>query len=84
MKCEFMVGDFAITTHDRDLTEKYRGLTCHVVDVDDCCDGFVRIVFDEDPNGEPGRTYIAGTEVLTHLCGDEPDCETISEFLNDM
>ncbi len=83
MECGFMVGDFAMTTYDRDLIEKYRGLTCHIVD-DDCYDGFVRIVFDEDPNGEPGRTYITDTKVLTHICGEEPDCETISEFLNDM
>lgn len=82
MKCEFMVGDFAMTRDVEGLTKRYRGLTCRVVEVDD--DWQVRIVFDEDPNGKPGRTYIANTEDLTHLCGDEPDCETISEFLNDM
>lgn len=82
MECEFMVGDLAITTYNKYIYERYRGLTCRVVEVDD--DWQVRIVFDEDPNGEPGRTYITDTEVLTHLCGDESDCETISEFLNDM
>ena len=83
MECKFMVGDFAITTYDRPLDEKYRGLTCRVVDVDDY-DGYVRIVFDEDPNGEYGRTYMVNTKILTRLCVDVSDHEAISEFLNDM
>lgn len=83
MKCEFMVGDSAITTYDRDLVEKYRGLTCRIVDVD-CFDGFVGVVFDEDPNGKPGRLYAVSTETLIRRCGDEPNCEAISEFLDEM
>lgn len=31
MKREFMVGDFAITSYDGDVLERYRGLTCRVV-----------------------------------------------------
>ena len=79
MKCEFMVGDSAITTYDRDLVEKYRGL----VDVD-CFDGFVGVVFDKDPNGEPGRLYAVITETLIRRCDDEPNCEAISEFLDEI
>lgn len=82
MECGFMVGDFAITSYNRDVLERYRGLTCRVVGVRN--DGYVDIVFDDDPNGGHGTIYSASTDVLTRLCGDEPDCETISEFLNDM
>ena len=82
MECKFMAGDFAVTNIDG-VIERYRGLTCQVVYVDDG-GVFARIVFDEDPNGDPGRTYTASTYVLTRLCGKESDCEAISEFLNDM
>lgn len=82
MECKFMAGDFAVTNIDG-VIEKYRGLTCRVVYVDEYGD-LVRIVFDEDPNGDPGRAYTASADVLTRLCGNESDCEAISEFLNDM
>lgn len=83
MECKFMVGDSAVTNIDGVL-ERYRGLTCRIVDVVDDDGDFVRIVFDEDPNGDPGRVYTATADSLTRLCGDESDCEAISEFLNDM
>lgn len=83
MECEFMAGDFAMTKNIVGLSKKYRGLTCRVVGASNF-DGYVRIVFDEDPNGEPGKTYTANTEALIRLCGDESNCEAISEFLNDM
>ena len=82
MECKFMAGDFAVTNTDGVL-KRYRGLTCQVVYVDD--DGvFAHIVFDEDPNGDPGRTYTASTEALIRLCCDESDSEVISEFLDEM
>lgn len=81
MECKFfMVGDFAITSDD--VLEKYRGLTCRVVGVRN--DEYVDIVFDDDPNGDRGKIYSARTDSLTRLCGNESDCEAISEFLNDM
>jgi hypothetical protein len=83
MECEFMAGDFAMTKDSGSIIERYRGLTCRVVDAADF-DGYMRIVFDEDPNGEPGRTYTASTEALIRLCGDESNCEAISEFLDEM
>lgn len=81
MECKFMVGDLAITT-GADLIERYRGLTCRVVEIID--DDYVRIVFDEDPNGDDGRVYFSDIDDLTRLREDESDCEAISEFLNDM
>lgn len=83
MECEFMVGDFAMTKDSENIIEKYRGLTCRVVDAADFY-GYMRIVFDEDPNGKPSRTYTVSTENLIRLCGDELDSEVISEFLDKM
>lgn len=82
MECEFIVGDFAMTKNIVGLIERYRGLTCRVVDVD--YDGYVRIVFDEDPNGEPGRTYLVSVRALIRCCCGESDCGAISEFLDEM
>lgn len=95
MDYEFRPGDLAVVSNKkgiakefrglmcRSIIERYRGLTCRVVDAADF-DGYVRIVFDEDPNGEPGRIYTASTEALIRLCCDESDSEVISEFLDEM
>lgn len=83
MECEFSAGDLAVTKDVRGILERYRGLTCRVVDDKTAVNGFVSIVFDEDPNGCPGRIYDASVRSLIHL-GGEPDCGAISEFLDEI
>lgn len=82
MEYEFRVGDRAVTRTDTDIIEKYAGLTCTIVSVSGYND-WLRIVFDDDPNGVSGRIY---SETAGSLIPIVPDfqIDMVSSFIDDM
>lgn len=82
MDYEFRVGDRAVTRTDTNIIEKYAGLTCAIVAVSGDND-WLRIVFDDDPNGASGRIYSSTAESLIHIVPDF-QIDMVASFIDDM
>ena len=79
----FQVGDRAMTRTDADIVEKYAGLICTVVAEED--NGWLEVIFDDDPNGDCERSYCVGSGSLAHIAPDfQIDEEAIAAFIDEM